>query len=323
MISSVIEQLYRTSPLGDGMTERILYGRNEDEEADHDSLEPSSDCLLAFLNEEFPDGKKRNSSELIKGVLSAMSSYVRSRPSGAVRKQKIWDQFAIWIKNLAEELCVPLEKDVISSEMPEPYVEDPYIRMTKALHYVKRMDAVKYPAMTRDGLAESLQMSPQTVKEMINALDQSKPEKVVRIAGQKVELDIRHKDLFDENTGSRKRFFYAASTVNPIFLQLNVAEVNALLYGLMRSYFQDERNMSLLLAAEIWSQLSDYTRIRFRKIYLDPEHGSKEFREFLYTVIDESASLDLCRYRTERELLYEGDLSDKEIDELKQKLRTI
>lgn len=224
-------------------------------------------------------------------------------------KKKIRRDFVNWLRNIAFDLKI--SNDILTKSISVLVAEDATIGIIKELHYSKEK------RITKSTLAQKLQISEKTAKDIINKLDKNNHKNELKIAGQKVVLDIDSEYKFDTELGVRSRYFSAKSTVNPVFLQFNISQIFTLLNGCKCSYSSEDRNMSLYVAMEIWDQLSDYTKSRIKSFY-----GKKDsdFADFLADIEAELSSYEIHSYKSDREQINEMDLKDEEIAELNDKL---
>lgn len=279
-----------------------------------DSNERKGPSLLEYVMAETGGKESIEASEVFESILSAMSYFMDDYSAPNIYRQKLWNRFLGWLRNIALELKIEFDEDMICQIMPRPFVGDKTIEIIKDLHYSPQ-------GLSKAQIADKYRISERTVKELLNRLDKNVKGSELYIAGQRVGINIKHKDvcdIYNEQGSSRYRFFSAASTVNPIFLQMNIAQVHSLINGLKCSYYHEERDMSIASAVEIWSQLSDYTRNRIRLVYAQNDN---ELAQFLDIVEDELDSFHLHTYVSERDILSENILSDYEQNEIMNKLR--
>lgn len=256
-------------------------------------------------------GKTRvDEQEAWSSILSAMDYYICDYPGTTVDKQKVWNIFRQWLHNIAFDMRINVGWEEVDELLPPVLQKDHVIGLIKDLHYASL-------GPTKDELARKYHVSDRTIKDTINKLNRRKDGEL-RIAGQKVDFQMVEKYEYDEREHVTRRHFSAKNTVNPVFLQLNIAQVHSLLNGLKLSYFVEGRNLSVSSAVEIWSQLSDYTKDRIRLVYCEED---AEFSEFIQIVEDEIASTTLHTYKSERDQIREEDLSPYEEEELYRKLR--
>lgn len=295
----------------------LLYGSYYSEEETDYFLEGDTErnipSLLEYVYEETGGINEVESKEAWESILSAMGFYIDDYPATNAYRQKIWERFNVWLYNIAFELEQKYDETFICQIMPKPIIGDLDIEIMKDLHYSKT-------GVSKKRLAQKYHVSERTVKETLNKLDRNDKTSELRIAGQKVSIDLKYEDTCDGPEywaqGRRYRYFHSASTINPIFLQLNIAEVHSLINGLKCSYYQEERDMSISTGVEIWSQLSEYTKDRIRLVYATKD---EELSDFLM-ILDDELQMSTHAFHSEREQLNEQDLSDYERDEIERKL---
>lgn len=260
-------------------------------------------------------------------LCEAFSDYIKSYPAPNAYKEKLWKNFCAWVKRISLHYELDYDEDYITENLICPVQKNAVIEIIKMLHVYDE----KAKGISKSEIVSELQESigERSVKDIINRLSidglkRDKSAKPIVIAGQTVSLNIKHRDLVDNYTekNSRNRYFYSTSTVNPIFMQLNVSQVYLLLHGLARSYMEEERQMAISSGMEIWSQLSQYTQQRIRIVYFDPgnKQYDKDLEEFIQIIEDELNDTELHTYVTERQLLDSGDLSDREEVMIRDKL---
>ena len=260
-------------------------------------------------------GGTRNHSKtnlaIVYGVISqAMVEYLEDFHSSYSFKQKTKINFCSWLKNIQKkynlaQLEIPPELEVKSSEM------DTGITMLKELH--------ARDGITKDDLCYKLDLKPRAVQKNLRKLspdlyegekdDISEEAEYVpfRIGGQPIRIDIRVKG----NITDRRKYYYTPNTIHPIVLQENLMQVGALLKALCNSYYnvQRESRLDLLIAIDIWSQLSDYAKERMKTVYTI---GDEDFKEFIEILDDECPDDYASTYHTEREMIETGELSIEE-----------
>ena len=269
-----------------------------------------------------------DSDRLIEILCEAFSDYIKAYPAPNAYRKKLWEHFIIWIKKIACIYGLNYDEDYISENLVCPVQKNSVIEIIKMLHVYDEDTIGISKSEIVNGLRESI--GERSVKDIINRLSidglkRDKSAKPIVIAGQTVSLNIKHRDLFDNYTekNSRNRYFYSTSTVNPIFMQLNVSQVYLLLHGLAHSYMEEERQMAISSGMEIWSQLSQYTQQRIRIVYFNPKNTlyDKDLDEFIQIVEDEMKDDELHTYVTERQLIDSGELSLVEECMMEEKLQ--
>lgn len=122
-----------------------------------------------------------------------------------------------------------------------------------------------------------------------------------KIGGQPIVADI---SLINPRTerADEKRFF-TRNSIHPLVLQENIMQLSSLLKALCHQYFDHSDEVSVLIAIDIWSQLSKYTQKKIKNHYAFDDPDLADFVEMLE---DECPDNHVCRYRTEKEL--SGDI---------------
>lgn len=269
-----------------------------------------------------------DSDKLVEILCEAFSDYIKAYPAPNAYREKIWKRFIKWIKNVIRFYGLNYDEDYISENLVCPVQKNSVIEIIKMLHVYDEETIGISKSEIVNGLQESI--GERSVKDIINRLSidglkRDKSAKPIVIAGQTVSLNIKHRDRLDDYTekNSRSRYFYSTSTVNPIFMQLNISQVYLILHGLARTYMEEERQMAISSGMEIWSQLSQYTQQRIRIVYFNPKNTlyDKDLDEFIQIVEDEMKDDALHTYVTERQLIDSGELSTEEEWMLEEKLQ--
>ncbi len=235
-------------------------------------------------------------------ISEAMNDYLENYHSSFCFMQNVKRKFHYWLKSIQNRYALvptetPFEMDLQS------YEQDTCIAMLKALH-------------SRDGISECnfVGIKPRSVRQNLRKLSPSLykgekenikeyPEYVpFRIGGQEVEVDIKIK----KKQNDRKQYYYTPNTVHPLVLQENLMQVGVLLQSLCRSYYDLENNIALLIAIDIWSQLSNYARQKIKNVYTI---HNEDFREFVKILEDEYPDNSASTYITERQMAEIEELS--------------
>lgn len=275
--------------------------------------------LAEIIKEEYKNQCSFSADEAWECITNCMEYYLDSCELSIVYKKKIWKDLSAWLRIIAYDLDINIdysENDFIEN----PSSNDPAIEIIKELHYYKNKGNVQTAAgkgVTKEKLSNRLKVSEKTVKDIINKLDKNYHSSELRIAGQKVLLDVDSVYFYDEEAGVRNRYFSSKSTLNPVFLQFNISQIFTLLNGCKLSYEAEERNMALYTAMEIWDQLSSYTKGRIKAFYC---YKYPDFADFISDVEAEIESSEVHMYVSDREQIEDMDLNKAEIDEITAKL---
>lgn len=269
--------------------------------------------LSEIIKEEYNNTPEFNKTEAVDCILTCIGYFLDDCSGFTMgQKNKISKDLQRWLDNVTYDLGLPNIN--IHDTDSNHVIDDPEIEIIKALHVYKN-SPIK--GITKKELADNLEISEKTVKDIINKLDNKQRSSSLRIAGQKVTLKLKESYTTATSNGNRFKVFSSESTVNPIFLQFNISQVFSLLNGCKLSYVGEGRNMALYTAMEIWDQLSPYTKGRIKSFYCN---RYPDFAEFISDVEAEIASSDLHAYVSEREQMEYMDLKNDEINETYDKI---
>ena len=264
--------------------------------------------LSEIIKEEYNNTPEFNKTEAVDCILTCIGYFLDDCSGFTMgQKNKISKDLQRWLDNVTYDLGLPNIN--IHDTDSNHVIDDPEIEIIKALHVYKN-SPIK--GITKKELADNLEISEKTVKDIINKLDNKQRSSSLRIAGQKVTLKLKESYTTATSNGNRFKVFSSESTVNPIFLQFNISQVFSLLNGCKLSYVGEGRNMALYTAMEIWDQLSPYTKGKIKSFYCN---RYPDFAEFISDVEAEIASSDLHAYVSEREQMEYMDLKNDEINE--------
>ena len=269
--------------------------------------------LSEIIKEEYNNTPEFNKTEAVDCILTCIGYFLDDCSGFTMgQKNKISKDLQRWLDNVTYDLGLPNIN--IHDTDSNHVIDDPEIEIIKALHVYKN-SPIK--GITKKELADNLEISEKTVKDIINKLDNKQRSSSLRIAGQKVTLKLKESYTTATSNGNRFKVFSSESTVNPIFLQFNISQVFSLLNGCKLSYVGEGRNMALYTAMEIWDQLSPYTKGKIKSFYCN---RYPDFAEFISDVEAEIASSDLHAYVSEREQMEYMDLKNDEINETYDKI---
>ena len=269
--------------------------------------------LSEIIKEEYNNTPEFNKTEAVDCILTCIGYFLDDCSGFTMgQKNKISKDLQRWLDNVTYDLGLPNIN--IHDTDSNHVIDDPEIEIIKALHVYKN-SPIK--GITKKELADNLEISEKTVKDIINKLDKKQRSSSLRIAGQKVTIKLKESYTTATSNGNRFKVFSSESTVNPIFLQFNISQVFSLLNGCKLSYVGEGRNMALYTAMEIWDQLSPYTKGRIKSFYCN---RYPDFAEFISDVEAEIASSDLHAYVSEREQMEDMDLKNDEINETYDKI---
>lgn len=275
--------------------------------------------LIEIIRNEYINQISFSADDAWECITNCMEYYLDSCELSIVYKKKVWKDLSAWLRIIAYDLGINIDYSE-NGFIENPSSNDPAIEIIKELHYYKNKGNAQ-PAtgkgVTKEKLSNRLKVSEKTVKDIINKLDKNHHSSELRIAGQKVLLDVDSVYFYDEEAGVRNRYFSSKSTVNPVFLQFNISQIFTLLNGCKLSYEAEERNSALYTAMEIWDQLSSYSKDRIKSFYCN---RYPDFAEFISDVESEIESSEVHMYVSDREQIEDMDLNNAEIDEIIDKL---
>ena len=244
-------------------------------------------------------------------IALAMREYFKNYNTTFSIKLKIKTVFGDWLKRLQEEYG--LEKRDIPNELKiKSYELDIGISLVKALHAKDEKSA-----LTKAQLSEKTGLDERTVQRYLRKLDPKLYDHTkstngmgpeydpFRICGQPLVAEI--KEVSDAY--GRKRFL-TPNTVHPIVLQENLLEVEILLKSLCLCYYKNNVNITLMIATDIWSQLSDYAK---DKIEHDFELEDEELKDFINLLKSDETDDHICFYQTQRQVIEHHDVTNTDI----------
>ena len=208
--------------------------------------------------------------KLLEAIIDGINDFVQS-DNNATRKKHAYGVYHRIILNLCEHYNISNPEHHVES-LDLPGKEDYVITLLKALHDrdgitnkgLQQLLGVKYKTIQND-----LRRISPDLCESENAKAKIEP---LTIAGVPVNVKV------NVNVGKQgEKKYHTPSTVHPINLQLNIMQLATLMEALhLKAETEYDREISSLLAADIWSQVSDYGRERIREVY------GKRDREFEY-----------------------------------------
>ncbi len=275
-------------------------------------------------------GKKPSDEQIIGALADAMNDYIMEYDSPASYKEKIRKDFEWWFTDVATQHGYSEEK---AKEIFEESVERPIkmdiVDLIKQLHpnfneYGEQYYVTKKDLRERYKHSFRTKASPRgnepvdknqdrTVMNMINRL--SGKGKTYYIGGQPVKVTVKYEDVRKndisrtEHAEQQKiRHYHTPNTLNPLIIQANIFQVGTILEGLCAENRNNNNNIALEIAVDIWCQLSDWCKSRIEDYF---GNRSEEFREFLEDVKDFIDGERLLKFSPEKELLDQASIRDK------------
>ncbi len=262
-------------------------------------------------------------------LADAMNDYIIEYYSPASYKEKIRKDFEWWFTDVATLYGYSEEeaKEIFDEVVEKPIKMD-IVDLIKQLHpnfneygeqyYVTKKDLrerYKHNFRTKASARGNEPVDKnqdRTVMNMINRL--SGKGKTYYIGGQPVKVAV---ECIDERTNDdsrtvhseqqKIRHYHTPNTLNPLILQANIFQVGTILEGLGAENRNNNNNIALEIAVDIWCQLSDWCKSRIEDYF---GNRSEEFREFLEDVKDFIDGERLLKFSPEKELLDQASIRD-------------
>lgn len=249
---------------------------------------------------------KNNFSIVYEEISSAMVEYLEEFRSSFSFKQRTLEKFYNWLKDIRKQYHldeVSLAEQDLDAKLCE---KDICIAMLKELHArdgVSKKDLYtklgEHPRSIQKNLRK---LSPDLYRGEKENISDEAEYVPFQIGGQPVTAKIKIK----KHKGDRSPYFYTPNTIHPIVLQENLMQVGTLLQSLCRNYYDFESSISIVIATDIWSQLSEYAKEKIKNIYTVQD---QDFQEFVEILDDECPDDYASSYRTEREIADNEGLS--------------
>ena len=232
-------------------------------------------------------------------IARAMIAYLSSYPASFSFKQQTKKQFSLWLEKIEKKYAindvkVPEELDAENDK------SDTGIVMLKALHSRKGITKEKLRCELGDISARAVQKNLRKISPSLyegNSADIEETYMPFYIGGQPIHAKIRVR-VKDEDK-EKKKYYDTPNTVHPIILQENLMQVGVLLKSLCINFCDNESDISLNIALDIWSQLSDYAKARIESKFARID---KDMQFFIELLKDSSPDNRACIFQTEREM---------------------
>lgn len=259
--------------------EEFHYPSQEDEE------EVSLVHIVRYRSKNQARQRKRNTIEkqiAYKIVSASLAEYIENFPAVFSFKQRTKEKFAVWLQKIAEQY------EIEGVEIPEilkiqPNENDTAIVMLKALHERKGVSKEELTRKLGINHLRSIQKNLRKLSpDLYEGPDIEKDNVYTpfRIGGQPVVADIRVCGVNNKN----QKLYSTPNTIHPIVLQENLMQVGTLLQALCRNYCDYESEISMGIATDIWSQLSDYAKERIERIFGAEDRTFQKFIDQLNNV---------------------------------------
>ena len=243
---------------------------------------------------------ERDYQQAYQSIVYAMVQYIEGYPAPFSFKQRTKENFVMWLKRICEkydalELFIPEELDNSVAE------KDIGIAMLKLLH---NREGISY-----EGLREKLGITDRAIQKNLVKISPStytgpkEPYGPMYLGGQPLFAEI---SLVSQTERAEAKRFYTPNSVHPLVLQENIMQLATLLKSLCHQYYDYEDVIGLLIAVDIWSQLSEYAR---KKIVDHFAFDDQDFQMFIDLLMDECPDDHACVYHTENELLREIEMT--------------
>ena len=234
-------------------------------------------------------------------ICESLEDYVEYYPATYSVKQRIRGKFIVWLKDIQKKYRINLE-DQEFNEYFEGKSTDTVIAMLQILQNPE--------GVTKEDMAADLHISPRAVLKNLCRLDHSLGEseqtgESFYIGGQPVQAKIkafrRGKD--------RKRRYRIVNTIHPIVLQENVMQAGILIQALARNYETYGNDTSYCIGMDIWSQLSEYAKVKIRSYFA---YGDQEVGDYVRMLDDDCPDAKMAFFYTEREMVDEFSIRKDE-----------
>lgn len=251
-------------------------------------------------NHRFRGWSEQNMQCAYEAIANAMPKYLDSGYSAPFSfKQRTKVNFETWLKNISYEYDIlnPFVPEALNAK--ENHVG---IAMVKLLHCRE--------GITYSDIENKLDISDRSAQKNLVKLNPTlyngpkEPYAPFCIGGQPLCANV---ELIDpkETDASQKRF-WTRNSVHPLVLQENIMQLATLLNALCHQYFDREDQLSVLIAVDIWNQMSEYAQ---KKILTYFTHGNEDLKQFVLMLKQECPDDHVCMYHTEREMLKEIEMS--------------
>ena len=226
-----------------------------------------------------------------------MVAYLESYSAVFSFKQQTKEYFVTWLEKIKHlyniaEATIP---DELKSGTQE---RDAGIAMLKMLH---AREGITYEEMKNELGRMSLRSIHKDLIKISPSLykGDGKPDVPFRLGGQPLVAEIEQ--INPEEYHADKKRFRTLNSVHPLVLQENIMQLATLLKALAVQYYDQEDDVSRIIAVDIWSQMSPYARKKIVDYYAFDDITLADF----VSEIDNPCPDDHGIYRTEKELLDE------------------
>ena len=230
-------------------------------------------------------------------IADSLAQYLADYPSTYSYKQSTKDKFVQWLNNIIGKY------EIKNAEIPNTLAvqkneRDTAIVMLKELH--------DRAGVTKDDLKTKLLFSDlRSVQKNLRKLSPELYEGTdiekdnvyapFHIGGQPVVANIESFEI----KGDPKTHYRTKNTIHPIVLQENLMQAGTLLQSLCRNYCDYESEISMVIAADVWSQLSDYAKEKIEHFF---GAGDRMFQRLIDQLNDVCPNQESCMFRTERQM---------------------
>jgi len=231
-------------------------------------------------------------------IEQAMCDYIEDYPVSFSFRQRTRKNFGTWLEKIRKEYSI--QRD--TAEELKVKESDIGVAMLKILHDRK--------GVTYEDIHTELEIGERAIQKDLVKLCPSlytgdkQPYAPLRLGGQPLHADI---SLVTETESAREKRFYTPNTVHPLVLQENILQLSSLLKALCHQYYDYEDDISVWIATDIWSQMSEYARQKMFDYFAFTDPDLKEFLEILK---DEYPDGHTCGYHTERYMLSQIEMNN-------------
>lgn len=228
-------------------------------------------------------------------ISGAMDEYINGYPASFSFRQRTKRNFKKWLERIIS--AYNLTGIRVSDELKSDET-DTGIAMLKLLH---ARDGVTYEDFRKElGITDRaihknlVKLSPSLYTRETPLPEQYSP---LRLGGQPLLADI---ELVDETEISLKeKRFRTLNSIHPLVLQENIVQLATLLKALCYQYYDRSDEVGVLIAIDIWSQMSEYARMKIKNYYA---FDNPDLTDFIVMLEDECPDDHASKYRTEKEM---------------------
>ncbi len=253
--------------------------------------------LLKMVQEEIENSSSlssNNADTAFRAIANATVKYLKIYTTQFSYKERLKLKFKFWLNKIAEAYSVKESDIPLELEVDEDSI-DVGVKLLKLLH--SRDGVTK-----KDISGELNKISTRQIQKYLHKIS-NEEECPLYIGGQPAKAYIQ---AFKKK-GEKEAYYYTPNSIHPIVLQENVMQVYTLLKALYNYYDSDSQsNIGLIIALDIWSQLSDYAKERMQ----DLARRDDSLQELIYLLEGTDCPDDhICTFLTEKDMAEAEELS--------------